>query len=411
MKCIARTIKLTPDYSSIIHEIIDKFCETEEGYREFLTGQEQRIYQLFMESQSSNLRTLRSLIIDFERVYCCLRKTHYDEALASKIFYSFGAMLFEHKAGNYKPGKYGFLAADSEVEKKYSYNIARSRLITLQKWITEGEWDEAATCKEYMQRFCQEDMSSEDKFILWGFWDLNDAIVREGFPPALHKAYNGELTGKLLMHLITKIALARRWGIVLPEKVDYDKIEKGLKLRIQKIKDNEIDEPEHHTFITHEEQEVLNNIEKQLYALAYDIGNDLLSYLHNRRNFIDSMTNGDEIAIRQLKNLYYISFDQEMMDSLFARYTSSDVDIRRAIAHVIAEIHFKDFMKLQEPESRVSVDCLKALLEKMVAHYKEEQDCFVRILDQEFIKAIKTRVSDLEEKLQANQCKDVQADE
>ena len=100
-----------------------------------------------------------------------------------------------------------------------------------------------------------------------------------------------------------------------------------------------------------------------------------------------------------------------MMDSLFARYTSSDVDIRRAIAHVIAEIHFKDFMKPQAPESRVSVDCLKALLEKMVAHYKEEQDCFVRILDQEFIKAIKTRVSDLEEKLQANQCKDVQADE
>lgn len=119
-KVISRTIKLSPDYSSIIHEIIDDFSETVAGYKEFLLKEEQHIIQLFTESKSGNLRTLRSLLIDFERVFSCLKKICFDEITASNIFCSFGAMLFEHKAGNYKSGQYGFLTADAELQKKYS---------------------------------------------------------------------------------------------------------------------------------------------------------------------------------------------------------------------------------------------------------------------------------------------------
>lgn len=407
-KVISRTIKLSPEYSSIIHEIIDDFSETVAGYKEFLLKEEQHIIQLFTESKSGNLRTLRSLLIDFERVFSCLKKICFDEIKASNIFCSFGAMLFEHKTGNYKSGQYGFLTADAELQKKYSFNITRCRLVTLQKWVTEGVWDEEATCDEYRQRFCQEELSSEDKFIHWSFWDLSDTIVSEGFPPSIQKAYNGELPGKLLMNLIKKIALARKWNIPLPQEIDYDKIEEGLQLRIRRIKNNEIAEPEYHSFVTDDERDVLNEREKQLYASASNMGGDLLSYLQNRRGFIDSMASGDEIAIRQLKNCYYISFDQEMLDSLFARYVIADVDIKRAIAHVISEIHFKDFMKPQEPESTLSINCLKELMRKVEDHCCQQKDSFARIHDQEFVKVISNRIVDLEEKLREQQENDAQ---
>lgn len=407
-KVISRTIKLSPEYSSIIHEIIDDFSETVAGYKEFLLKEEQHIIQLFTESKSGNLRTLRSLLIDFERVFSCLKKICFDEIKASNIFCSFGAMLFEHKTGNYKSGQYGFLIADAELQKKYSFNITRCRLVTLQKWVTEGVWDEEATCDEYRQRFCQEELSSEDKFIHWSFWDLSDTIVSEGFPPSIQKAYDGELPGKLLMNLIKKIALARKWNIPLPQEIDYDKIEEGLQLRIRRIKNNEIAEPEYHSFVTDDERDVLNEREKQLYASASNMGGDLLSYLQNRRGFIDSMASGDEIAIRQLKNCYYISFDQEMLDSLFARYVIADVDIKRAIAHVISEIHFKDFMKPQEPESTLSINCLKELMRKVEDHCCQQKDSFARIHDQEFVKVISNRIVDLEEKLREQQENDAQ---
>lgn len=406
-KVIARTIKISPDYSSIIHEIIHKFVGAAD-YKAFLQRQEAHIVLLFTESKSENLRHLRSLLIDFERVFLCLLKIDYDEVIISRIFLAFGAMLFEHKDGNYEPGEYHYLHADSEMKKKYSFDIAPYRLVTLRRWITEGEWDESATCNEYLQRFCQKDLSSEDKLILWSFWDLNDTIVSEGFPLVLQKAYNGELTGKQLMSFISKIALARKWKIKLPVEVDYGSIAQGLKQRIQKIKDNEVNEPEHHTFITHEEQDILNEEEKKLYTLAFKLGNDLLTYLRNRRSFIDNMADGDEVDIRQLKNHYYISFDHEMMESLFVRYSNADVDIKRAIAHVISEIHFKDFMNPKEPESTLSIECLKVLLEKVKAYCQHETDSFARIHDQEFVNVIIARISDLEEKLQEHQKKTAQ---
>ena len=120
------------------------------------------------------------------------------------------------------------------------------------------------------------------------------------------------------------------------------------------------------------------------------------------------MTTGDEIAIRQLKNCYYISFDQEMMDSLFARYVLADTDIKRAISHVISEIHFKDFMKPQEPESTLTINCLKELMRKVEEHCCQQKDSFARIHDQEFVKVISNRIVDLEKKLREQQEKDAQ---
>lgn len=403
-KVIFRTVKLVPNYAEIIHEIIQKYEETQSGYKEFLAKQEASILQLFIESDSGNLRALRCWLIDFERVFSCLQTIFYDETIASRILYSFGAIVFEYKAGEYKAGKYGYLSSDSKLEKKYSsFEIRGSKLAALQRWITEGEWNETAFCEEYAQRFAQTDMSAEDKCLYWPFWDLNDTIVENGFPVLLEKAYNGELSCGLLMKLISKIALSRNCNTFMPQTVDYSKIEKGLDARIEKIINNEITEPELHTFITNEEMDGFNDQEKKLYKRIYNVGDQMVSYWQNRRSFIESVTAGDASAIRPLKNQYYVSFDSEMMECLYKRYEIADNETKRLLAITIKEIHFKDFMKPEEQEARQSIENLSTLKEKIEEHSRCERDSFSRIIDQNFINVISEKIIYLEDKLKEHQ--------
>ena len=70
----------------------------------------------------------------------------------------------------------------------------------------------------------------------WNFWNLNDLIVKNGFPLVIQKAYCGDLTCELLINLIQKIVTARINKINLPVAVNYEKIEAGFKKRIRKIK-------------------------------------------------------------------------------------------------------------------------------------------------------------------------------
>ena len=70
--------------------------------------------------------------------------------IASGVYSHSAHSFFEYKTGEYKADKYGYLFSDSKLEQKYSsFEIRGSKLVTLQRWITEGDWDEDAFCEEY----------------------------------------------------------------------------------------------------------------------------------------------------------------------------------------------------------------------------------------------------------------------
>lgn len=68
-KVIQRTLKYIPDYSFIITEIVKDYDEMREGYQDFLLDNIKTIITVFSESGYDNLRSLKSVIIDFERIY------------------------------------------------------------------------------------------------------------------------------------------------------------------------------------------------------------------------------------------------------------------------------------------------------------------------------------------------------
>ena len=68
-KVIARTIKFHYNHEDIIEKMIINYHERVQGYNQFLNNNKQIILSAFNDSNCNNLRTVKAVICDFERVY------------------------------------------------------------------------------------------------------------------------------------------------------------------------------------------------------------------------------------------------------------------------------------------------------------------------------------------------------
>lgn len=68
-KVVERTVKLDVEYRRIQQEMIEDYKTETSEYKEFLKKESPKLFQVFEESGSRNLRTFKSCLIDFERVY------------------------------------------------------------------------------------------------------------------------------------------------------------------------------------------------------------------------------------------------------------------------------------------------------------------------------------------------------
>ena len=396
-KVISHTIKLNPDYSLVIRDILSAYQTEKAEYKEFLMRQEYYIVQLFKESNSYNLRTLKTILVDFERIFISLCELNYSEEIACNILYTFAAMTFERVSGKYVPDEFGYLSADTKLAKKYAaFHTEKGKMETVQKLVTDFEWNQEDFHKEYRERFCKGDLSDEEKFMRWNFWDLNDLIVKNGFPLVIQKAYCGDLTCESLINLIQKIVTARINKINLPVAVDYKKIEAGFKNRIIRMKKCEICEPQLHTFISEKDKELLSKDESKLYDIIFKVGSELVPLWENRRMFIDAMQKGDEHAIRNLNKHDYVSLDQDMVNSLYVRYNSSGRDVKGAITWIMENFHIKTFEDQTKFELDLSIRCFELLMKKISFHEEQEKDSFSQIIDRKFSDILSKRIMALQ---------------
>lgn len=72
---------------------------------------------MFEESTYSNLRTLKSILIGFERIYKSFKKYCPDNSILNCLLYTYAVMMFEMKYGNFNKNKYGYLTINSGFEK------------------------------------------------------------------------------------------------------------------------------------------------------------------------------------------------------------------------------------------------------------------------------------------------------
>lgn len=392
-KLITRTLKLSPEYAQIIKNIVQNYNETISGYNSFLQDNLDLLVQLFFESHAENIRTMKSLLIDFERVFGAWDRTDVSKEYMPDVLYSFGAVSFEFKSGNYNKSKYGYLLADGEMKKKYDlFNRLGSNLSSTRYWITEGLWSEEEFCSEIKIKYCPELLTYDRKFILYNFWDLQQEDIDQGLPVAVENAYKGELSRDDLISLLQKIHALKEYNIIIPCDIDYKKIEAGFEIRKNKIIEGTIIEPKKRTFTEN------HQIDSEAVSLNHRIEamDEWLYAFNNKTKFTAYLQRKDNISRYDIKNFVVSSFDDDLLMLFIDSYLSGDNSSKRELALSLLSLNFADTKYSSKPEVAITVKNFKLLIEAFDQNKTKEIDQMSMAISRSFINELNKKVTELE---------------
>ncbi len=382
-KLISRTIKFSSNYSDVIATIIADYNETYPGYQAFLSNYLSTINQVFEESKTENLRSIKSYLIDFERIFAVWVNSGISMEYIGPIFYMFGAMTFGAKDGSYHAGSYGFLMANSAMKEKFSNWKNELALQSIRNWAVAGIWDEAEIINELQSKYCVDDMSDDQKFLAFGFWDLEQQYITNGMPIAIAKAYNGELTADELidlLNLLKKIFVLRKYHIPFPCDVNYLRIESGFMLRRGKILSGTVIEPKRQTYTEKSE------IEEEAYDLyrRIELLDEDIVLAKNRLMFEKYLRHDPNISAYSLKGLNIGRFDLELAKLFLETYCSGQNYWRRETSRVLLNLGFKDTIFINQDDKNITVENLSYLIQKLQEQTGTLNDCISIAINNSF---------------------------
>lgn len=336
-KVIQSTCRLSVNYDEVIANIILNYSETYNGYHEFLVKNIDSLKQVFYESESNNLRTIKAILIGFERVYNTCRKESLDSNYIRDIFYSYSVMIFESRKGNFQKGAYGYLFIDTSFKEKYLlYNKNGSALGQLKQYVCENNWNENEFVDEIIRKYKKSEYSNAEKFLNYDFWELNDKIIDKGLTDCLNDAYDGNLSLDGYITILNNVVTLTELNYELPCEIDYQNMFKGLEKKKNKILYENYDEPKKRTYIDDDHLKILGEDAVELNK-KIEFFNEKIDVWFNRKKLINQLKND-----RDLTHIYDKSidcFDSVMMNLIFEIYKYSDNYDRREIGRLINSLN------------------------------------------------------------------------
>lgn len=336
-KIIRRTVKYIPDYSVIVHTVIEnmKYHETEYGehdYKEFVKECESGLLQLFApdidtHGRPHNIRSLKCAISDFYRIYIILCKNNFQDI--DKWLYSFASYVIAYKVGIAEEGVYGTIFSDEEVRMLYPAFQTKYIFDAVKKWILHGIWDEDAINHEIeiiMEREKAE--TPADIVRTYRIIEVDEEVINEGFTEVLNMAYAGTLRLDEYVLFIINSCWARKYNFSLPEPIEWDKVQEGVGVCIQNILANSPEGQQVHSTIEKDNRENFTEEEWSTYQIIDDFQNgNVLMFSKNRKKYIEWMRKDALSAFNACENKRYDIFNEDMAIATaeaFAKGNNSD---------------------------------------------------------------------------------------
>lgn len=386
-KLVSRTVKLKGDYTDVLWSIIENYKESSRGYQKFLEDNIGTIALLFLESKTENIRSLKALLLDFERVYQAWKESDVPYDNLANVLYAFGAILFEFKNNSYqKHEEYGYIFADGDIKKKYADFRESLSLSSLRKWITEGEWNKKLFLNEINKRFNFSAKTPAQLFLYHEFWDLTQELVFEGLPVALQKAYEGQLSRDELMHLLQRVYLLIEYEVPVPVEVDYEKLSKGIDLREEMMKAGDITHDDSGTFILGEVLQKMDPKARQIYRRIEKL-DDRCEAWKNRRSFIEFIETRNTQR-HQLKHIYLVSFDKELLNIFFKAYKRGGNGEKRELFLTLKDLIFNDKTVSSDEDIQETLTNMSDLETMIRDLLSSEQDAIAKVNLAETLKAL-----------------------
>ena len=385
-KLISRTIRMAADYGALIDQIVEAYSETSTGYKAFLEENRDLIKQFFSESKSFNLRTLKSALADFERVYAAWQETDIATANMKWALYTFAAEMFVSKVPTVKENednkRYSALLLAPE-EKQYIYRGKKqSSFYAFTKWISHGEWDKELFIQELHEKYTEANRSPLERILQYSLWSLEQKDIDTGLPEAIGQAYQGKLSRRNLIYLLTKIHTLRELSVPLPCEIDYTRMEAGLKERNKGIMQGTIDEPPCNTFAMGDQ---IDEEARPFYSMIERMDEQIAAW-ESRRQFIDYLNGESDSTSRFRRGQYLEEFDDELLRVFKKRYASASNEDKREYAKSLLGIAFDSHEYSTEENMDTTRLNLKELLEWLVS--QKSNDGITLAINKQFIQQL-----------------------
>ena len=391
-KLISRTLKIEPDYTAVIDSIINSYEETVIGYKDFLIVNKDIIYQLYIESDSDNFRSVKSFIIDYERLHEAWQNSNVSSENEPNMFYNFGAMTFGVKMGIYKKEEYGVLSSASKLMKIFLKWNSIYNLKACQDWFLNNVWNKENFISEINQTFKVQSYTADEKFMLFNLWNLEQKDVENGLPKVIENAYKGKLTRDQLIDLMQKIHSLKKFTVSLPCNIDYTKIENGFEIRKKEILDYKINEPKRYTF-TEKSQ-----IDKEAYSLYENIENfDItMNTLESKKEFKKYLEPTNDKYAYSFRYKLIGCFDKNLMEMFYKRYLQSSNAIKREMRDTLVDISFCD-NKYSEHDVTETIANLKELQSRLNDSEQSKNDYITAGINKSFCDKIDSKILEIEQ--------------
>lgn len=391
-KLISRTLKIEPDYTAVIDSIINSYEETVIGYKDFLIVNKDIIYQLYIESDSDNFRSVKSFIIDYERLHEAWQNSNVSSENEPNMFYNFGAITFGVKMGIYKKEEYGVLSSASKLMKIFRKWNSIYNLKACQDWFLNNVWNKENFISEINQTFKVQSYTADEKFMLFNLWNLEQKDVENGLPKVIENAYKGKLTRDQLIDLMQKIHSLKKFTVSLPCNIDYTKIENGFEIRKKEILDYKINEPKRYTF-TEKSQ-----IDKEAYSLYENIENfDItMNTLESKKEFKKYLETTNDKYAYSFRYKLIGCFDKNLMEMFYKRYLQSSNAIKREMRDTLVDISFCD-NKYSEHDVTETIANLKELQSRLNDSEQSKNDYITAGINKSFCDKIDSKILEIEQ--------------
>lgn len=361
-KVVERTVKLDVEYRRIQQEMIEDYKTETSEYKEFLKKESPKLFQVFEESGSRNLRTFKSCLIDFERVYGLWHSLKLPTDGMGEALYVFVTYLFEVKGGNYKKMDeydeyhFNFLEEKAEDKKrnpprwqttqdgensKYKRYNAQYRIQPLIRWMIEGEWNEQRIKAALNQRFSVKETAPEREVLDKAFWELSQEIIDRGLPQVLQQAYDGKLTTDDYVALLGRLDDFRKIGVPIQCDVDDARLLQGFHNRKAKIIKGDICEERGHRRLMRDEGETKLTPQEQSLNEEIEKLQDQWPYLMNEIFFIDYLKNPTYERGLAAKSKILVCFNDELLAAFLSAYKKANISEQQEMLTILKEISFR----------------------------------------------------------------------
>lgn len=347
-KIIHRTIKYVPDYKAIVHAVIMnmKYQDREtdgNSYKEFVKNCESGLLEIFAPDENvkldvkiginslfdelditsndsvsdccqrpHNIRSLKCAINDFYRVYRILVKNNFSDI--DRWFYCFTSYVIFYKAGIAKEDYYGTIKLNDITMKLYPEFQSEYIFKAVKKWIFHGIWDEAAVNYEVEMIKQREKASTPVDIVRTNhIVNVDDTDLEQGFIGVLNLAYDGALSLDEYIRFISNSYWLRTHGFSLPNLIEWNKVQNGIRECINNLMEIEPDEQPFYTFINKTDLEKFLKDERDAYQIIEDfINSDVLMFERNRKCYINGMRENPIQTLLTLEKKKFHAFDKEL---------------------------------------------------------------------------------------------------